>query len=54
MFEQLIETFDINNRINIYMLTSLNEEYLKDQTGSKGRTVGELLANSLHIFITCV
>lgn len=41
MFEQLIETFDINNRINIYMLTSLNEEYLKDQAGSKGRTVGE-------------
>ncbi len=45
MFEQLIETFDINNRINIYMLTSLNEEYLKDQTGSKGRAVGEQFAH---------
>lgn len=41
MFEQLIETFGINNRINTYLLTSLNEEYLKDRAGSKGRSVGE-------------
>ncbi|MBN8569363.1 MAG: hypothetical protein J0M18_07005 [Ignavibacteria bacterium] len=45
MFEQLIETFGINNRINIYLLTSLNEEYLKDRAGSKGRSVGEQFAH---------
>jgi uncharacterized damage-inducible protein DinB len=45
MFEQLIETFGINNRINIYLLTSLNEEYLKDQAGNKGRSVGEQFAH---------
>jgi uncharacterized damage-inducible protein DinB len=45
MVEHLIETFDINNRINTYLLTSLNEERLKDQAGSKGRTVGEQFAH---------
>ena len=45
MTEHLIETFDINNRINIYLLSSLEEEHLKDQAGSKGRTVGEQFAH---------
>ncbi|MBS1493355.1 MAG: hypothetical protein JST55_07590 [Bacteroidetes bacterium] len=45
MFEQLIETFDINNRINIYLLSSLKEEHFKDQDGGKGRTVGEQFAH---------
>lgn len=45
MFEQLIETFDINNRINLYLLASLKEEYLKDKAGSKGRTVAEQFAH---------
>lgn len=45
MFEQLIETFDINNRINLYLLASLKEEFLKDQAASKGRNVGEQFAH---------
>jgi len=45
MIEHLIETFDINNRINIYLLASLKEEHLNDRAGSKGRTVGEQFAH---------
>ncbi len=43
--EHLIETFDIHNRINIYLLTSLKEEYLADKAGGKGRTLGEQFAH---------
>lgn len=47
LIETLIETFYINNRINLYLLSSLKEEDLKDLAGGKGRTVGEQLAH-LH------
>lgn len=49
MFEQLIETFDINNKINLYLLTSLKEEHLKDTAGGKGRNVGEQFAHIYNV-----
>lgn len=47
MQEQILETWHINNRINLYLLASLDEAHLADQAGGKGRTVGEALAH-LH------
>lgn len=40
--EQLIETFAINNRTNLYLLEAIREEHLADvYTGSKGRNAGK-------------
>jgi uncharacterized damage-inducible protein DinB len=41
MGEQLIETWQIHNRINLYLLESFPSEALADVSASKGRTVGE-------------
>jgi uncharacterized damage-inducible protein DinB len=41
MQEQLIETWQIHNRINLYLLESIPSEALADVSASKGRTVGE-------------
>ena len=43
--KELIETWHINNRINVYLLNAINEEYLKDVSASKGRTAGEQFAH---------
>jgi len=43
--EQLIDTWRIQNRINLYLLDSIPEEQLKDQLSSKGRNVGEQFAH---------
>jgi uncharacterized damage-inducible protein DinB len=46
--EQLIETFAINNRTNLYLLDAIKEEQLADvYQGSKGRNVGKQWAH-LH------
>lgn len=45
MEEQFVETWTIHNRINLYLLDSIKEEYLKDISASKGRTVGEQFAH---------
>jgi uncharacterized damage-inducible protein DinB len=45
MSDQLIETFDTNNRINLYLLDAIAEEHLKDVSASKGRSVGEQFAH---------
>lgn len=45
MEKQLIETWDIHNRINLYLLDSIKEEHLTDQLSSKGRNVGEQFAH---------
>ncbi len=37
--QQLIETWQINNRINLYLLNGIGEEYLTDTLSSKGRDV---------------
>jgi uncharacterized damage-inducible protein DinB len=41
----LIETWQIHNRINIYLLENIAEENLKDVSASKGRTAGEQFAH---------
>jgi uncharacterized damage-inducible protein DinB len=45
--KDLIETWEINNRINLYLLASIAEDHLADAPASKGRTVGEQFAH-LH------
>jgi len=46
--QELIETFAINNRTNLYLLDAINEEHLTDlYTGSKGRNAGKQWAH-LH------
>jgi uncharacterized damage-inducible protein DinB len=44
---QLLETWEIHNRINLYVLDAIEPEGLKAQSPAKGRTVGELFAH-LH------
>ncbi len=41
----LTETWQIHNRINIYLLDAIEEEHLKDVLSSKGRNVGEQFAH---------
>jgi uncharacterized damage-inducible protein DinB len=41
----LIETFQINNRINLYLLDAIDEKYLTDVSPAKGRNVGEQFAH---------
>lgn len=43
----LIETWQISNRLNEYLLSGINEEYLNDIPETKGRSVGEQFAH-LH------
>lgn len=42
---QLLDTWDINNRINLYLLDAVEPEHLKDLSTSKGRNVGEQFAH---------
>ena len=35
--QQLIETWQISNRINLYLLDAISDEYLDDALLSKGR-----------------
>ena len=41
----LIETWQIHNRINIYLLEAIDESHLTDVSASKGRNVGEQFAH---------
>ncbi len=44
--EDIIETWMINNRINIYLLNAIEkDEFLADKTMNKGRTVGQQFAH---------
>jgi uncharacterized damage-inducible protein DinB len=43
--KQLIETWAINNRINLYLLDAIQEENLNDSLTSKGRSAGEQFAH---------
>ena len=47
MDEQLTETWNINNRINLYLLDGIKDEALADAPASKGRSVAEAFAH-LH------
>jgi uncharacterized damage-inducible protein DinB len=44
---QLLETWDTHNRINLYLLDAIEPEALQDVSASKGRRVGEQFAH-LH------
>jgi uncharacterized damage-inducible protein DinB len=43
--KQLLETWDVHNRVNLYVLDAVESEHLKDVSASKGRTVGEQFAH---------
>ena len=43
--EQLVETWQINNRIDLYLLDAITEEQLTDALTSKGRDVGKQFAH---------
>ena len=47
MEEQLIETWHIHNRVNLYLLNAVAPEALANVSASKGRSVGEQFAH-LH------
>ncbi|MCM3901832.1 MAG: DinB family protein [Pyrinomonadaceae bacterium] len=42
---QLLEAWDIHNRVNLYLLEAIEAEHLEDVSASKGRTVGEQFAH---------
>ena len=46
---QLIETWEIHNRINLYLLEAIQEEHLVDISASKGRNVGEQFAHMHNV-----
>ena len=46
---QIIETWEIHNRINMYLLGSIKEEHLTDISVSKGRNVGEQFAHIYNV-----
>lgn len=46
---QLVETWEIHNRINLYLLDAIAEEHLADVSASKGRTVGEQFAHMHNV-----
>jgi uncharacterized damage-inducible protein DinB len=43
--KQNIETWEIHNRINLYLLGAIKEEHLADISASEGRNVGEQFAH---------
>jgi uncharacterized damage-inducible protein DinB len=45
MEAQIAETWEINNRIGLYVLNAIAPEFLNDVSASKGRTVGEQFAH---------
>jgi uncharacterized damage-inducible protein DinB len=45
MEEQLVETWNIHNRINLYLLDAIAPEALANVSASKGRSVGEQFAH---------
>lgn len=44
---EIIDTWHIHNRINLYLLEAIDENYLNDISASKGRKVGDQFAH-LH------
>ena len=45
----LTETWQIHNRVNLYLLDSIDESYLKNVSASKGRNVGEQFAHMHNV-----
>ena len=49
MDEQLLETWDIHNRINLYMLDAIASEHLIAAVSPKGRNVFQLFAHMHNV-----
>jgi uncharacterized damage-inducible protein DinB len=47
--DQLIETWEIHDRINHYLLDALKEDHLTDISASKGRNVGQQFAHMHNV-----
>ena len=47
--EQLLDTWNIHNRVNLYMLDAIAPEALGDVSASKGRSVGEEFAHMHNV-----
>jgi len=45
MMSQLVETWNIHNRINLYLLDAIDKSSLDSHSASKGRSVGEQFAH---------
>lgn len=45
MTNELLETWEIHNRINLYLLESIDSQSLSSHSASKGRSVGEQFAH---------
>jgi uncharacterized damage-inducible protein DinB len=43
--DSLLETWDIHNRVNLYLLDAIDPKALESYSASKGRTVGEQIAH---------
>jgi uncharacterized damage-inducible protein DinB len=43
--KQFLETWDIHNRVSLYVLEAIEPEHLTDVSASKGRNVGEQFAH---------
>jgi len=41
MIKELLETYNTTNRINLYLLDEIEEEWLSAKLAGKGRTIGE-------------
>jgi uncharacterized damage-inducible protein DinB len=46
---QLTETWQIHNNINLYLLERIDEAHLSDTSASKGRTAGEQFAHMHNV-----
>jgi len=47
--KELIETFGIHNRINLFLLEEIDEPWLNDMAASKGRNIGEQFAHMHNV-----
>jgi uncharacterized damage-inducible protein DinB len=47
--EQLLDTWNIHNRVNLYMLDAIMTEALGDVSATKGRSVGEEFAHMHNV-----
>lgn len=47
--KELIETFEIHNRVNLYLLKEIEEAWLNDMAASKGRNIGEQFAHMHNV-----
>src|ERR1043165_226769 len=49
MADALVETWEIHNRINLYVLRAIDEKHLADVSASKGRSVAEQFAHAHNV-----